>query len=192
MSGEANIYLIGARASGKTTLGRRLAARLKRPFVDTDRRVLLKTGRTVAELVAAGGWEAFREAEALALLEASMFSGQVVSCGGGIVLRQDNRHLLAGGIVLYMQAPAEVLAARLARSPEAAQRPSLTGAGLVEEVRQVLAEREAVYLSCAHAALPADAPLTQLVELALAEVERLGGFRRAVSGGPVAGRGRIS
>ncbi len=187
MSGEANIYLIGARASGKTTLGRRLAARLKRPFVDTDRRVRLKTGQTVAQLVEQGGWEAFREAEAMALLETSMFSGQVVSCGGGIVLREDNRHLLARGIVLYLQAPAEVLAQRLSRSPEAAQRPSLTGAGLVEEVRAVLAEREAVYLACAHALLPADAPLARLEELALAEVERLGGSRRAV-----AGSGRIS
>jgi len=47
MAGEANIYLIGARACGKTTLGRRLAAKLKRPFVDTDQRVLLRTGKTV-------------------------------------------------------------------------------------------------------------------------------------------------
>lgn len=184
MSGEANIYLIGARASGKTTLGRRLAARLKRPFVDTDRRLRVQTGRTVAEIVAEGGWEAFREAEAVVLAQVAMFSGQIVSCGGGVVLRQENRDLLKLGVVLYLKADEEVLAARLTKNPEAAQRPSLTGAGVVEEIRQVLAERGALYLSCAHAVLPADAPLAELEALALAEITRLGGMRRAVA--PVA------
>jgi shikimate kinase len=187
MSGERNIYLIGARASGKTTLGRKLAALLKRPFVDTDRRVRLRTGKTVAELVDAGGWEAFRKAEGVVLAEVAAFSGQVVSCGGGIVLAEDNCGLLAGGIVLYLKAPAEVLAERLQRDPLEAQRPSLTGGDVVNEVRQVLAERGALYLSCAQAVLPAQAPLSELVELALAEITRLGGIKPAV-----AGRGRIS
>jgi len=80
-----------------------------------------------------------------------------------------------------------VLAARLERAPLHAQRPTLTGGGVVDEVRQVLAERGGVYLACAHAVLPAAEPLGKLVELALAEVERLGGLRRAV-----AGRGLIS
>ena len=175
MSGEANIYLIGARGSGKTTLGRKLAARLKRPFADTDQRIRLRTGKTVAEIVAAGGWEAFREEEALALSEVAVFSGQVVSCGGGIVLREDNRELLARGRAFYLMAPAEVLAARLERSPGHAQRPSLTGAGIVAEVRQVLGEREELYQACARVVLRADQPLEALVEEALAEVARLEG-----------------
>lgn len=187
MSGERNIYLIGARASGKTTLGKQLAARLKRPFVDTDRRVRLLTGKTVAELVDEGGWEAFRDAESHVLEDIAVFSGQVVSCGGGIVLRQENREHLATGIVLYLKASAEVLAARLTRNPIEAQRPSLTGGGVVDEISQVLAERGAVYLSCANAVLPAEAPLPDLLELALAEIGRLGGL-----GPAVAGRGRIS
>lgn len=182
MSGERNIYLIGARASGKTTLGRKLSARLKRPFVDTDQRVRLRTGRTVSELVDAGGWEAFREAESVALAEAAMFSGQVVSCGGGIVLRQENRDVLAKGIVLYLKASAEALAGRLLRNPLEAQRPTLTGGGVMDEVSQVLAERGAIYLACAHAVLPAEMPLPELVELAVAEIERLGGIRKAVAG----------
>ena len=85
MPGFANIYLIGARGCGKTTLGRRLAARLKRPFVDTDARIRLATGRTVAEIVEQGGWDAFRDAEEMELSKVAVFTGQVVSCGGGIV-----------------------------------------------------------------------------------------------------------
>jgi len=173
MSGEANIYLIGARASGKTTLGRRLAAKLKRPFVDTDQRIGLRTGKTVAEIVAAGGWEAFREAETLALSEVAVFTGQVVSCGGGIVLRPENRELLAGGRVFYLKAPAEVLAERLEHSPAQTQRPSLTGAGIRDEVRQVLAEREALYLGCAQVVLRADQPLAALVDEAVAAIGNL-------------------
>lgn len=187
MSGERNIYLIGARASGKTTLGRKLAARLKRPFVDTDRRVRLLTGKSVAELVDAGGWEAFRDAESHVLEDVAVFSGQVVSCGGGMVLRQENREHLARGIVLYLKASVETLAGRLKRAPLESQRPSLTGGSVVDELRGVLAERGAIYLSCAHAVLPAEAPLDELVTLSLAEIERLGGTRSAV-----AGRGRIS
>jgi hypothetical protein len=86
----------------------------------------------VAELVDAGGWEAFREAESVALAEVAMFSGQVVSCGGGIVLREENRARLCGGIVLYLKASPEALAERLLRNPLEAQRPSLTGGGVAE------------------------------------------------------------
>ena len=188
MSGEKNIYLIGARACGKTTLGRRLAARLKRPFADTDQRVRLRTGKTVAEIVASGGWEAFRQAEMLALSEVAVFSGQVVSCGGGIVLLPDNCELLAAGTVFYLKADPELLAERLSRNPENAQRPSLTGQGIADEVRQVLKEREALYLACAHAVLPADMPLGALEDLALAEIARLGDRAGGRPGGVASGK----
>ncbi len=188
MACERNIYLIGPRASGKSTLGRKLAARLKRVFVDTDRRVRLETGKTVSQLVEAGGWPAFREAESVALATVAVFSGQVVACGGGVVLDEDNRELLQNGIVLYLKAPVEELAARLTRDPIESQRPPLTGGGVIEEIGRVLDERGTLYFSCAHAVLPAQTPLPELVELALVEIERLGGGASAAS----VGRGRIS
>ena len=55
-----NIILIGYRASGKTSAGRELARILARTFFDTDRMIFAKTGRTVQEIVQAGGWQAFR------------------------------------------------------------------------------------------------------------------------------------
>jgi len=175
MSGEANIYLIGARASGKTTLGRRLAAKLKRPFVDTDSRIRLRMGKTVAEIVAGGGWDAFREAESLVLSEVAMFSGQVVSCGGGIVLRRDNCELLARGLTIFLDVDPEELAERLTLAPGHAQRPSLTGRPIVEEVRQVLVEREPVYRSLARVVLRGGSCVEKLAERALAEILRLEG-----------------
>lgn len=168
-----NIFLIGPRASGKTTLGRKLAAHLKRPFVDTDRRIRLATGRTVAEIVEQGGWEAFRQIECDVLADVALFSGQVVSCGGGIVLREENREILKKGLTFYLKADPEVLAERLMRNPENAQRPSLTGASIAQEVRQVLAERAPLYEELSRAALPADAPLEESLRQALAVIARL-------------------
>lgn len=168
-----NIFLIGPRASGKTTLGRKLAARLKRPFVDTDRRIQLATGMTVARIVEQGGWEAFRQAEQDVLADVALFSGQVVSCGGGIVLRQANRDILKKGLTFYLKGEPEMLAERLLRDPENAQRPSLTGAAIADEVRQVLAERAPLYEELSRAVLPAAAPLEEIIRQALAVIARL-------------------
>jgi shikimate kinase len=77
--------------------------------------------------------------------------------------------------VFYLKAPVEVLAERLWRAPGHAQRPSLTGADIATEVRQVLAEREALYLGCARVVLRADQPLEALVDEATAEINRLEG-----------------
>lgn len=149
-----NIYLIGPRASGKTTLGRRLAGRLSRPFVDLDAVFVETRGETIAELVAREGWDAFRRAEADILAEVARTPGQVVATGGGAVLLPENRRILAEGLVFYLQARPERLAERLLADLNEAQRPKLTELGLKEEIVATLAEREPLYLACAHAVLP--------------------------------------
>ena len=153
-----NIYLIGPRASGKTTLGRRLAERLSRPFVDLDAVFVETRGETIADLVTREGWDAFRRAEAAILAEVARGPGQVVATGGGAVLLPENRQLLAAGLVLYLQASPERLAERLLADLNEAQRPQLTELGLKEEIVATLAEREPLYLACAHAVLPERAP----------------------------------
>jgi shikimate kinase len=69
----------------------------------------------------------------------------------------------AGGLVFYLAAPAEVLAARLAAAPEREQRPSLTGRPAEDEAGRALAEREKLYLETAHQVVAADAPLDMVV-----------------------------
>lgn len=155
---DRNLYLIGPRASGKTTLGRSLARKLSRPFVDLDAVFLARRGETIADLVAREGWDAFRRVEADILADVAATPGQVVATGGGAVLLPENRRILAEGVVLYLQASPERLAERLMADLNEAQRPKLTELGLREEILATLAEREPLYLSLAHACLPERSP----------------------------------
>jgi shikimate kinase len=165
------VFLIGPRACGKTSVGRALAHRLGRTFTDTDHVVMDAMGTTIADYVAAHGWDAFRDRETESL-ERAAEGGGVVGCGGGIVLRERNREILKGGVVLYLHASVETLAARLARDPDEAQRPSLTGKPLADEVREVLAQRAPLYEACADIVLP-EGPLDAVVDAALAGLKRL-------------------
>lgn len=156
------IYLVGARGSGKTTVGKALALANGWPFLDLDAYIGQKAGREIAAIVAAEGWDAFRQLEARCLREASArLAGDthaVIATGGGAVLAASNRaHMRASGLVIWLRASEESLLARLAKEPLAAQRPSLTGLSPQEEMRRVLAEREGLYAECAHHALDANA-----------------------------------
>lgn len=152
----ALVFLVGPRASGKTTVGTILAQRMSVPFVDTDAELQVREGRSIQVLVASEGWSAFRRCESAtlcAVLEAleAAGTGGVVSTGGGIVLAEENRRRLREhGTVIYLTAPAELLAARLAADPLASQRPSLTGKTPLEEVQDVLNQRHPLYVAAAH------------------------------------------
>lgn len=164
---QQTIYLVGPRAAGKTTFGRALARRLGRAYVDTDVHLRETTGESVADIVAREGWEGFRRRESAALRETTA-PDTVVATGGGMVLDPENRRFMRDhGIVLYLRAPAAVLAARLSASPNAAQRPSLTGKSIIEEVSEVLAVREALYQDAATHVLDAAAIQEALLAEAL-------------------------
>ena len=156
------IYLVGARAAGKTTFGGALARQLGCNYVDTDIHLRETTGETVAEIVAREGWDGFRKRES-AVLRAVTAPGTV------IVLTEENRRFMReNGIVLYLSAPAEVLASRLQANPNAAQRPTLTGKSIAEEVAEVLAAREPLYRETATHILNAAATPKELLAEALA------------------------
>lgn len=140
-SENSNIYLIGYRACGKTTVGRLLAAEMKIDFVDTDALTVSTSGCEISEIVARGGWESFRDLETAELQKISSKRNLVVSCGGGIILRPLNREILSKAFTVYLEAPADVIAKRLELNPLHEQRPSLTGKSSVDEVREVLQQR---------------------------------------------------
>ena len=164
------IFLVGPRACGKTTIGRLLAQRLALPFIDTDHYLLEQAGRTVAEIVEAEGWPGFRkrESDALRAVAAIHPQGAVIATGGGMVLDEQNRAFMREqGHVFYLSAPVEALAARLSGNPLTAQRPSLTGADIRDEVWQVLHERLPLYHATAHHHLDASLPPRRITSLAM-------------------------
>ena len=169
---QKNVYFIGPRASGKTSIGREVARKLGREFVDTDDLVVEAKGMSIAEYVESRGWEAFRDAEEAVLEELGHRENMVVACGGGVVMRAHNREILARGTVVYLKVKPEILAARLARDPQAAQRPSLTGRSIDEEVRQVLAERQSLYLACANLVVRDRESITDEVDQIIKEINK--------------------
>ncbi|WP_071544002.1 shikimate kinase AroL [Pseudodesulfovibrio hydrargyri] len=149
MHKTGNIFLIGPRACGKTSVGQALAKRLGRKFVDTDHAFAQAVGMDIASYVEANGWDAFRDEEAATLKREARPGGRVIGCGGGIVLREENRAVLARGMTLYLKAGVEELVRRLMADPLETQRPSLTGKSLADEVREVLKARAPLYEECA-------------------------------------------
>ena len=168
---DKNVYLIGPRACGKTTLGRMLAKRLDRPFVDLDEAFVSRTNRTVAQVVEAEGWEGFRALESEVLASEAETGGKVVATGGGVVLKEPNRRVLAKGVVIYLQADPDRVVATLVAELNPDQRPALTDLPLEEEVRRTLAEREPFYLACAQFVAP-ERPLDEQLERLVGELER--------------------
>ncbi len=119
------ILLVGMMGSGKSAVGRALAAATGFPFVDNDALVERATGRTARQL-AEGGEAALRAAEAAALREGlSVDPPAIIGVAGGAVLDpRDRRRIREGGFVVWLRAPADVLAAR---AVGAAHRPWLEG-----------------------------------------------------------------
>jgi shikimate kinase len=149
------IYLIGPRGSGKTTVGRLLAAQLGWSFVDMDDLIEAAAGNTIADIFATEGEFGFRDREAEALAQIAHRPDHVIATGGGIILRPDNRsRLCKSGHCVWLTAPAEVLWDRIrvdAATP--VRRPALTDLSPLDEIRHVLATREPLYQSVAHQAI---------------------------------------
>lgn len=145
------IVLMGLRGSGKSTVGRHIAQRAGRPFIDLDDRTAeLLGGASVREAWDRHGEAAFRQAETRALGAALEMRGAVIALGGGTPTAPGAAEILrnqrdAGRIrIIYLSAPAETLRARLAGANNA-DRPSLTGADPLVEVEAVLARRDPLY-----------------------------------------------
>jgi len=165
------VFLVGPRCSGKTTLAGLLAERFGLSCRDTDAILTAEAGMSVSEIVEREGWEGFRKRESRALAAAAV-PGAVVSTGGGAVLDPQNRALMhASGLVIYLDAPAEVLGERLARDGSIHRRPSLTGEDPKQEMARVLAERDPLYRASAHCRVDASPPPQAVLEAVAAFLE---------------------
>ncbi len=181
------IFLYGPPGSGKSTLGSLLSEALGLPFTDLDAEIEARQGKRIPEIFAAQGEPAFRRAEQEALEAVCRSPGErVVALGGGALLAPANRALAeARGRILLLHAPAERLAARLARPASGGPRPLL---GTPQETRRrletLLAARRAHYASFP-LRLEASPPPQELLWQALAA---LGRFRLQGMGAPYEAR----
>jgi shikimate kinase len=141
-----NIILIGYRGSGKSTVGRRLAARMERRFVDTDDIIESKEGQ-ISDIVKSHGWDYFRAMEKRMIEEISKENNLVIALGGGAVLDPDNVvHLERNGLIIWLKADRETLQKRMNEDPGTnTRRPTLTGKGTLEELEETLSVREPFY-----------------------------------------------
>ena len=146
-----NVILIGARGSGKTTVGRRLAGRLGWSFVDTDEQIVSAVGMPIREFFEQEGEPAFRRHERAAIARAVRGRAQVIAVGGGAVLDAANRAALRkAGVCIWLAAPATVLWRRIRADRRTARtRPPLTAHRGLAEVRHLLAERRPLYAALA-------------------------------------------
>lgn len=135
-------------AVGKTTLGKRLARALKRPFIDTDKLVEELTGSSVASIFEVEGEDSFRLKEAEALRSIKDHEPAVVATGGGLPCYYDNMAFMNGhGVTVYMQAEKAFIQSRLTNAK--VKRPlvkSLDAEALQVFIAQKMAEREPWYL----------------------------------------------
>ena len=143
------IFITGMTGAGKTVVGEKLAARFGVPFVDADREIERATGKTIAEIFAAGGESEFRDCEAVALSVAADLRDAVIALGAGALMDDQNFELVQeSGKLVYLRADVGVLAKRLAR---AADRPMLhdaqTPAQRKKRLEEHLGHREQRYLT---------------------------------------------
>jgi len=114
---KENIILIGFAATGKTCVGRRLAKRLGREFIDTDERVEEMAGKSIPQIIAEDGVEVFDELEHQALQEACARRGVIIAAGGGAIMHDENRDLMAeSGHVICLEAKPHTICERLRRA----------------------------------------------------------------------------
>ena len=114
---NSNIVLIGFMGCGKSSIGRRLAARLGYDFLDSDDLITSRTGKSITDLFAEEGEERFRDRETAELRELVGSQRIVLATGGGAILREQNRDLLKRiGTVVWLHSDPETLFERASRS----------------------------------------------------------------------------
>jgi shikimate kinase len=165
--GARSIVLIGMMGVGKSSIGRRLGARLAIPFIDTDTEIEKAAGMSIADIFARHGEAAFRSGEARVIARLLNSGPQVLATGGGAVMNPATRALIQQrGVSIWLSAEFELLLRRI--NKRKAERPMLQTADPAATLRDLLAEREPIYaqadLTVESRDVPHDAVVAEIIE----------------------------
>jgi shikimate kinase len=143
-----NIVLIGMRGSGKTTVGKILAQKMGREFIEMDELVTRKMGLSIPEIVAKHGWGKFRELEEEITGQVAKLDNIINASGGGVVTREKNIiKLKKSGVLVWLQAGVDTL---VSRTGEDTDRPPLAeGRTEQEDMEITFKERKPLYQQAA-------------------------------------------
>lgn len=157
-----NVVLMGFMGAGKTTIGRKLAKALECEFIDTDERIEIEQKRKISDIFAEDGEETFRDMETNLLKHLQdREEGFVLSIGGGMPVREENRTLLRNlGTVVYLKTSKAEIIRRVSGDKN---RPLLQGGDLDEKVTNLMKAREQIYKDTAHKEVVTDGKNPQKV-----------------------------
>lgn len=168
------IYLNGFMASGKSTVGPRVAARLGSTFLDLDRLIRVHEGRSIPRIFAEDGEDYFRDLETEALRKTADTADLVVALGGGALVKDENRAFAKEhGRVVYLQVDPKTILDRV--GDEADERPllqdeegrPLSRQRMQQRIERMLEERKTMYAD-AHATIDATRPVAEVVDSVVA------------------------
>jgi shikimate kinase len=164
------IILIGLPGSGKTTIGRQLAKRLRLPFVDSDQAIEERLGGSIRDFFEREGEARFRDLEQSVIDELTQGPSCVLSTGGGVVLREANRvHLRARGQVFYLRSTPEEVFRRIRHDRS---RPLLLVPDPLQTLRDLYAVRDPLYRETAHYQVETGRPsVATLVNMIVMQLE---------------------
>jgi shikimate kinase len=142
-----NIYLIGYRCTGKSSVGKLLAADLNMKFTDTDTELVKRTHGSISELVETSGWDEFRRIEKNIIRDFSALKNHVVATGGGAVLDGGNvEYMKKTGIVVWLRASSRTIRERMQSDHGTKEfRPPLSVKGTIDEIDEILSFRKRFY-----------------------------------------------
>jgi shikimate kinase len=168
---RGNLFLVGLPGAGKSTLGRQLARRLGKAFIDADTELEQRLGVSIPTIFEIEGEESFRDREEAVLADLVVRTGIVLATGGGVVIRPANRERLkANGTVVYLCAEPAALWERVHRSRN---RPLLNTSDKLARLEQLFQARDSLYRDVADVLLESDrehiARFTQQLEVAARE-----------------------
>lgn len=142
-----NLYLVGMMGAGKTSVGKQLARRLSRRFVDTDHEIEASTGVKIPTIFELEGETGFRQRESAILQALAHEADMVIATGGGIVLKTENRRQIAGsGTVIYLRVTPKVL---FERTRHDRNRPLLQVEDPLARLEEIYALRDPLYMEIA-------------------------------------------